>query len=275
MTVIAQLSDTHFGTELPDVVAAVKVAVARVKPDIILLTGDITQRARKVQFEAAADFMSSLPASTRIVIPGNHDIPLFNPFARMLTPYRHFKRAFGARETIWNQSDIAIIGFDATHPLRHTRGRLEEKPLLARIAQAKQQMKHGALLFACIHQPLVTAWPQDASEVLIHAEQTAKLLAEQGVDMVLSGHVHVPLSTTTEGIFSSVSRHFILAGAGTSISRRTRPGAPNSFNVIRLDPGRPERKLTLSQQVYDETQKHFVQRFSTLFRLGTHGWHML
>ena len=83
MTLIAHISDTHFGTEVEEVVCAVKNTLAHIKPDITILSGDITQRALENEFSAAKDFLDSLYGNVKIAIPGNHDIPLYNIFQRL------------------------------------------------------------------------------------------------------------------------------------------------------------------------------------------------
>ena len=232
MTRIVHLSDTHFGTELPDVVTALQQAVAELQPHIVLLTGDITQRAHRGQFQAAKDFLDQLPVQTKLVIPGNHDIPLFNVFARLLTPYAAYQRAFGNRESVWYGDGIGIIGFDTTCRLRHTRGALDTEHLTRRVRDARAKLGNEALLIACVHQPLYTAWPEDYANVLLNAEATAQAFSALQVDVVLSGHVHVPLMTTSRVAFPALDWDFLLVGAGTAVSHRTRPSAPNSFNVI-------------------------------------------
>ena len=94
MTCVLQISDPHFGTEQPHVMRALLQLAREQQPEVILLTGDITQRARRSQFAAAARFVSQLPAPV-LAVPGNHDIPLFNLIARALNPYGNYKRAFG------------------------------------------------------------------------------------------------------------------------------------------------------------------------------------
>ena len=95
MALLLHLSDTHFGTEIPAVVAALLDLSRRLKPDVAVLSGDVTQRARRAQFEAAATFMQALQAHAKLVLPGNHDLPLFNLWGRCTAPYAGFERVFG------------------------------------------------------------------------------------------------------------------------------------------------------------------------------------
>ena len=87
MSVLLQISDPHFGTEQAPVVDALLTLAHAQRPDLVVLSGDITQRARRAQFAAARRFVERLAPSALLAIPGNHDIPLFNPVARLLWPY--------------------------------------------------------------------------------------------------------------------------------------------------------------------------------------------
>lgn len=275
MTIIVHISDTHFGTEVLPVVNALKQTIQTLAPDIIILSGDITQRARTSQFSAAADFMASLPAKAKLVIPGNHDIPLFNVFKRLVTPYGNYKKAFGAREHMWYGGDVGVVCYDATSPFRHTRGHLTQQATLRHIDAIRKHLNPGAILIACAHQPLVTAWPQDAHETLIDRDETASLWSENHIDLALSGHVHVPLLTTTEKAFPDLPRHFILAGAGTAVSHRIRPGAPNSFNVITAISKETEPSISITHYSFDTPSSQFTAMHPVHFVRTGQGWQEL
>jgi len=275
MTQIVHLSDTHFGTEIPEVVTALKQAVAELKPDIVLLTGDITQRARRQEFQAARDFMDQLASKTRLVIPGNHDIPLFNVFARLLTPYAGYQRAFGDCEFTWCGDGVGIIGFNTTCRLRHTRGALDTEHLTRLVRDIREKIGVDGLLIACVHQPLSTAWPEDHGNVLLDSDAIAHAFSALKVDVVLSGHVHVPLMTSTHAVFPTLGRHFLLAGAGTAVSRRTRPNAPNSFNVITANTatdGTPAIMLTRFD--FDINVRKFIARAQMQGICQDGGWQL-
>ena len=123
MTVLLQISDPHFGTELPQVVAALERFVHELRPGVLLLSGDIAQRATAVQFAAARAFVERLGVPTVLAIPGNHDIPLFNLAGRLFAPYAHFARAFGdLLEPQYEDDEVLVLAVNTTRWYRHADG---------------------------------------------------------------------------------------------------------------------------------------------------------
>lgn len=271
MTVIAHLSDPHFGTEVPAVLQALQAAVQALQPDLVIVSGDVTQRARKHEFLGARNFLDGLKVPAIRVIPGNHDIPLFNVLARALAPYRNYCDAFGSPSSMWTSADTIVLALDSTSPVRHTRGKLRTEQL-ADLASRIPPSNTPRLRIACAHQPLHTAWLEDQNEVLIDAGNAADAFAGHDVDIVLSGHVHVPLVTTTQEAFPTLRRHFILSGAGTAVSHRTRPGAPNSFNVITTFPESATRSVEIAIWGFDRDHNAFAVQQATQFQFGVFGW---
>jgi 3',5'-cyclic AMP phosphodiesterase CpdA len=274
MIILAHLSDTHFGTERPEVTNALISTINHINPNIVIISGDLTQRAHLPQFEAAKNFLQSLTAELRLVIPGNHDIPLFNLARRIFNPYKNYSKVFGKRENICYCQNIAIIGYDATSRWYHTKGYLSENRLVQHIKAAKANLSANGIIIACAHQPLAVKLPQDAENILINAENVAKLFAQHKVDLVLSGHVHAPIITTTEHIFPNLARSFVLSGAGTAISHRTRSNMPNSFNLIYIDCVNNSPNFTIKLMEYVKEQHIFEEKIICSFNLGHNGWQL-
>jgi len=236
MTRILQVSDTHFGTEIDAVVEAVEKQASALKPDIMIFSGDLTQRARRAEFAAAKKFAERINAPVHLAVPGNHDLPLYDALTRLVNPYCFYRKFFGPRQQVWQDGRMAVVCLDATHPFRHTRGKTKLDEARALLESARRSIGPVGLLCVAEHQPLDVKMPADIPEILINAAETARLFAEFRVDIVFSGHVHMPLIRDTHKLFK-ISRHFILSGAGTAVSRRTRAGAPNSFNVVDIKDG--------------------------------------
>ena len=115
MTVLLQVSDPHFGTKRPEVVDALERFVHELRPGVLLLSGDITQRATAAQFAAARAFVDRLAVPTVLAIPGNRDTPLFNVMGRLFSPYAHCARAFGnALEPEYENNDVLVLAVNTT-----------------------------------------------------------------------------------------------------------------------------------------------------------------
>lgn len=267
---LAHISDTHFGTERPEVLAGLLDALSALRPDVIVLSGDITQRARESQYAAARRFVDAWPRdSRRIIVPGNHDIPFFNFWRRFTAPYERYERTFGPRESLWCFNGGAILALDATHPRRRKDGYLPPAHLQERLDEAREACGPDGMLLVVAHQPLWTAWGEDKRQTLIDRAETARLLGGARADIVFSGHVHVPFIGTSAASDPLLSWRFVLCAAGTAISHRTRPHAPNSFNVLELDvTGRTLRVIR-----HDWTGKAFGVKESALLHRAGNGWH--
>ncbi len=191
MTRILHLSDTHFGTERKPVVEAVLDLARSLAPDLVVLSGDITQRARRGQFAAARKFIERLSLPV-LAVPGNHDIPLFNVLARALNPYGNYKRALGAvLEPVFESDGLLAIGLNTTRPRRHKDGEISGGQI-ARVAQRLRQARPGQLRVVVAHHPVRAKVESDLSNLLIGRERALQAWGEAGVDLVLGGHIHLP-----------------------------------------------------------------------------------
>lgn len=243
MTDILQISDTHFGTEVPAVVEALRSHVREHGADLLVLSGDITQRARRGQFAAAQAFLQELEHPRRcpsLVIPGNHDIPLYNLFARFLTPYRHYRRHFGETlEPVYEDDRLLVIGLNTTHPRRHKDGKVTAAQV-TRVADRLEATDRAKLRIVVAHQPFGAMVESDLRNVQHGAEHALRTWAEAGLDLVMGGHIHLPYVLPLSRQYPALSREIWMVQSGTALSARVRGTSPNSFNRLRLLPG--ERK---------------------------------
>lgn len=236
MTVLLQISDAHFGTELPQAVDALRRLVLDERPDVVVWTGDLTQRARPEQFEAARRFAESLPAQ-HVALPGNHDIPLFHLGARLLHPYRRYRGAFGhALEPVLDDPGLLLLTVKTTRRWRHKQGQVSPEQV-ARIAARLRTAAPQQLRVVATHQPLHVQHEQDRGDQLVAPRRTLAQWADAGADLVISGHMHQPACYRV----AEQHRTVWVLHAGTAISHRQRGDAPNSVNLVRHDPAQPER----------------------------------
>lgn len=253
---IAHISDPHFGTEVPVVRDALRRDLLADPADLLLVTGDITQRARRAQFAAARDFLQALPMPV-ICQPGNHDLPLFDLFTRVVRPYARFRHYLSASlEPEFIDSRLAVLCVDATSPRRHKDGRLDA-PAVTRTAARLRQLPQPFRLVAT-HQPLASTTRSDRRNVAHGAQPALESWIGAGADLFLGGHIHLPFClavSTADG-----GRTSLLLQAGTCISHRIRPGVPNSYNVIDLQHDDRQRRMRIERRDFDSGVGRFVPR---------------
>ncbi|MGR6808105.1 metallophosphoesterase family protein [Sphaerotilus natans] len=231
MSRLLHLSDTHFGTELPGVCDALERLVAGVRPEVLVLSGDITQRATAAQFARARAWLDRLPVPHRLVIGGNHDIPLFDLAERLRHPYRRLSAAFGPeREPRLNLPDWQVLTLDTTRWWRHRDGTLS-RAQIARTADTLQAAAPGQIRVVVTHHPLHVTRIGDEVHRPTHHRKALSAWAGAGADLLLSGHVHLP-AVVPVAVEPEVSRRLWSVQAGTAVSHRLREGIPNSVMLL-------------------------------------------
>ena len=228
-TKIIQISDPHFGTTTEAKKQALLDSIHEIEPNLILLSGDITQRATEEQFHEARAFVEKLAPIDVITVPGNHDISLWNVAKRLLNPYGDFKHAFGGKlDHRWAKGSIEVIGLNSTSSFRHTQGDL----LDADFEKLKSFSPDTSVRLLMFHHPMDCAKHIDSKNLLKNSSIALKRFEEANIDIILGGHVHDPLARLSDKRYEGITRPIILSVAGTCLSSRTRYAAPNSFNFI-------------------------------------------
>jgi 3',5'-cyclic AMP phosphodiesterase CpdA len=230
---VIQISDPHFGTEVGPVVKALTELVHSLAPALLIVSGDITQRARRAQFSAAQQFVAQLRAEHVLVVPGNHDIPLFNLAARFLHPYGNFARAFGQElEPEFESEWLMVLGVKTTRTTRHKDGEVSPEQI-ERVARRLRAARPEQLRIVVTHQPLHVIRDRDLTNLLHGHERAARCWAEAGADVLMGGHIHLPYVRPLSERLADLERAVWVVQAGTAVSRRVRAGAPNSINLLR------------------------------------------
>ena len=233
---ILHLTDPHFGTERPEVVQGLMALAAMWRPQRIVVSGDITQRARRAQFAAAHRFLNQLcaacgadPRADLLVIPGNHDVPLFHLPLRVLNPYGPYIRWFGADlEPTVAGAGVCLLGVNTTRPWRHKHGELSSAQI-ARVVERLERCVPDALKVVVTHQPLQVMEADDLKD-LVRGHQAAKpAWAAAGADLLLSGHTHQSFVAPLPAPLADTW----VVQTGTAVSRRIRERVPNSVHLIR------------------------------------------
>lgn len=229
MGLLLQVSDAHFGAEIPEVRDALRALALAQRPDVVVWTGDLTQRARREQFTAARHFADSLPGALTVAMPGNHDIPLYNLLDRALRPYAAYRREFGPElEPEVSREDLLLLLVKTTRRWRHKHGQLS-RAQVERVAARLRAATPGQLRVVATHQPLHAIEVEDAAHRLRGAGDALALWGTAGVDLVLGGHTHHPRCECVQ----AGGRGVWVVQAGTSISHRVRAQQPNSVNLVR------------------------------------------
>lgn len=240
MTVeLLHLSDLHFGpTYRPAAGEAVLRLAAARPPDAILVSGDLTMRARAEQFEQARAFLDRLPPVPRVVVPGNHDVPLYRVWERLTDPYREYGRHIDAdREPLLDLPGARIVGLDTTAPLRTiVNGRLRAAQL-ERCAQALAGAAPEQLRVVVMHHPLAPAPDCERDPVLRGARRVLGALERAGVDLVLGGHLHRAYIADSRDLDPAAERGLLILQCGTTTGSRgrARERGRNSLNRVRFD----------------------------------------
>lgn len=268
MSIILHLSDTHFGTEQPEVSVALMQLTKEVQPDVAILSGDVTQRARRGQFAAARHFIDALTVPVKLVIPGNHDIPLFNLVARLFNPYGNYSRAFGPDlEPQFSNKNLLVICVNTTKPSRHKDGEVSAQQI-ERVCQQLQQALPDQLRIVTVHQPVFVERDSDRENLLHGYQQAIQAWAAAGVDLVLSGHIHLAYVRNLREQQQDLPRQVWTVSAGTAISKRVRAGQQNSVNLIRYDPAQMPRVCEVQRMDFDAKSSRFIMANTTLLELS-------
>lgn len=230
---LLHISDTHFGTEQPEVVDALLRLTDTHRPELVVLSGDVTQRARRAQFRAAREFVDRLNTPRTLVIPGNHDIPLFNLAARLFWPYANYLREFASVSDVHDSTRLRVIALNTTRASRHKNGVLSHEQVEQVVAQLRQA-RPGQLRVVVTHQPIAVERAEDEHDRLRGPLREAlQRWAEAGADLVLGGHIHLPYVMPLFNTTTRLKRRMWAVQAGTAVSKRVREGIPNSVNLIR------------------------------------------
>jgi 3',5'-cyclic AMP phosphodiesterase CpdA len=235
MTLLLQVSDPHFGTERPEVVEALVELALQRRPDVLVLSGDITQRARRRQFAAALRFCERLAVPRWLVLPGNHDIPLYDVFTRVFAPYRLYRRAFGADfAPLLDLGDLLVIGVNTTRRYRHKHGEVSAAQIAA-VATRLREAAPGQLRIVVTHQPVDLPPERDQNNLLRGRDDAVPAWVGAGVDLILGGHIHLPFVRPLGSSFPALHRRAWCVQAGTAVSHRTRAEVGNSVNFVGTD----------------------------------------
>ena len=269
MTSILHISDTHFGTEQDPVVEALLRMASEQQPEAVVISGDITQRARRSQFTSARTFVDRLPKSPILVVPGNHDIPLFNLPARLLAPYAGYRRAFGGDLEPEHASErMLIVCVNTTRPARHVDGEISQEQI-ERVASRLSRASSDQLRVVVTHHPVHVITRVDKKNLLHGHVDAVRAWARAGADIVLSGHIHLPYVRLLNDDLRDLPRRMWAVQAGTAVSSRIRGQTSNSLNMLRYAHEARPRECVVERWDYRAASNRFELASSTLTLLSS------
>ncbi len=266
MRTVVHLSDLHFGRVDAALLAPLRRRIQALAPHILVVSGDLTQRAKGEEFREARRFLDSLPAP-QIVVPGNHDVPLYNVFARFLTPFAKFRRYIGDELEPWyTDGEIAVVGMNTARSLVFKGGRVNEaqvETLRSRFSSAPA----GAIRIVVTHHPFDLPAEWNDRHLVGRAPMAMQMLAQCGADILLAGHVHISHAGDTTARYRIGDFSALVVQAGTATSTRSR-GETNSFNALRIAP----HETRVERYSWDPSIADFTQVATEVFERTAGGW---
>jgi 3',5'-cyclic AMP phosphodiesterase CpdA len=188
MTRVLHVSDLHFGTlEDPAMEHALRALLERIRPELIVASGDLTHRGRREQHELAARFLRSFGLPL-LAIPGNHDIPYTFP-ARFTRPWAEFERLWETTEPLYRSDGLYVVGLNSVRPWRHQSGALRREQL-QRACRLLDQAPEGALRVVTLHHHLLGAPWRSTKKPVSDRNRVLATLVDGGAELILAGHIH-------------------------------------------------------------------------------------
>jgi 3',5'-cyclic AMP phosphodiesterase CpdA len=233
MRTLIHLSDLHFGRINPVIIEPLLNFIEVTKPNLVAISGDLTQRARTAQFLEARKFLDAIPFP-KIIVPGNHDVPLHNVFARLFAMLDRFRRYICEDlEPFYCDNEIAVAGVNTTRALTGKNGRISRRQL-EKLCLRFRDVSSNHVKIVVTHHPFDLPPGIVGDRVVLRARLAMKVLAKIPVDMLLAGHFHIAGTTRTTARYRMDNYCGLIISSGTTTSTRGR-GQPNSFNVIQIE----------------------------------------
>jgi 3',5'-cyclic AMP phosphodiesterase CpdA len=249
---ILHISDLHFGPPfVPEVAEALLDVAAKLTVDAVVVSGDLTQRATRGQFEEAARYLERLPAVPKMVIPGNHDVPLYNVIQRFTNPLQRYREIISEElNPVLELPHAILVGLDTTAPRTAiSNGRISSWQL-EQCAQVLSRSDPAKARIVVAHHHFAPAPDYLEDSSMPKAKRAIERFVELEVDLILGGHLHRAYIGNTLDFFPGDRRDrgIVIAQSGTSTSRRGRgrEEEKNTFNLVHVN----RRSIVVTHYLY-------------------------
>ncbi len=266
MKTIVHLSDLHFDRIDDRLLAPARNAITAISPDVLAVSGDLTQHATRQEFVGAMEWIRSLPG-TSIIVPGNHDMAFYNPVRRATQRLSLFRQLVtDDSEPFYQDGEITVLGLN-TARVSHLRNGRIRKWQVDRLEERMKQAASGAIRVLVTHHPFDLPADYHERELVGSGREYLPRVVKY-IDLLLAGHMHISFAGPTAVRFKlpGVSSA-IFVQAGTALSTRTRTEA-NSFQVIRTSPDR----ITTEEWCADDDIRFQPKRALTFIRNTSGDW---
>jgi 3',5'-cyclic AMP phosphodiesterase CpdA len=261
---LAHISDLHFGAEDPVVAAGLLRDLAALQPHLVAISGDLTQRARAGQFRAARAYLDRIDAP-QVIVPGNHDVPLYNVLARFGFPLRGYTTHITSDlEPTFADVELAVAGVNTARSFTWKDGSIsvEQIERLREFYCSQPPATHKILV---AHHPFIPPVDDSTAALVGRAQLALKMLEACGGALILAGHLHLAYAGDVRPHHVEIEQSILVIQAGTAISHRRRD-EPNAYNLLAIDGSR------LRLEVRAWNGQEFAPRGTTEYLQDPRGW---
>lgn len=266
MRTLVHLSDLHFGRVDDALLAPLRALVERIAPDVLVVSGDLTQRARPEQFEQARAWLDTLPGP-QIIVPGNHDISLYNVFRRFVKPLARYRRYITDElDPFYLDEEIAVLGVNTARSFTIKDGKVS-RDQLGRVSRQLAGVPAAVTRIIVAHHPFDLPDRFEERALVNRADRAMQAFSRCGVDILMGGHMHASHAGSTAARYEMNEYAALVVQAGTATSTRGR-GEVNSFNVLRVE----SRKVEIDRYGWDVVHGHFEVMATEKFMRSGNVW---
>lgn len=272
--VLMHISDLHAGPPFnPQLAEQVAREAHALKPDLLVASGDFVQRAdRSAQWRMISAYLKTLP-EPRLVVPGNHDVPMYNPINRMFRSLERYKRYISPElNPVFERPGLVVVGGNTAHGLTVDGGHLNDEQI-AMMESIFGRYGSDTCKVAVLHHHVVNPPGSEGRRKIRNADDAVQMLDRCGVELLLCGHIHVSYVGTTLDLRPDLQQGTIICQSGTTTSRRgkSRERGKNSYNVIEIE----DHVIRIGQHLFMEQAGRFVPVAEHVFPRRSAGVYML